>query len=98
VVEALACGVPVISTAIGSIPEVVGEEAGLITRPGDIEGLRDAIGTLSEDAALRRAMGQAARARAEAKYDARANTRAWLAALAAVATRERSVPVRRPPR
>jgi glycosyltransferase involved in cell wall biosynthesis len=89
VLEALACGVPVISSAIGSIPEMVGD-AGLLTRPGDVEGLRDAIGTLSEDPARRTAMGEAARARAEERYDVRANARAWLAALAAAATGERA--------
>jgi glycosyltransferase involved in cell wall biosynthesis len=91
VLEALACGVPVIASAMGSIPEMVGE-AGLVTRAGDIEGLRDAIGTLSEDPALRTAMGEAARARAEASYDARTNTPAWLAALAAAATGGRAAP------
>ena len=73
VVEAMASGLPVISTTIGSIPELVGD-AGLLVEPGDVEGLRGALETLLGDPASSAAMGAAGRARAEADYDARVNT------------------------
>jgi glycosyltransferase involved in cell wall biosynthesis len=73
VAEAMASGVPVISTTVGSIPELVGE-AGVLVDPGDIEGLRGALETLLGEPATRAGMGAAGRARAEAHYDARKNT------------------------
>jgi glycosyltransferase involved in cell wall biosynthesis len=73
VLEAMASGVPVISTRVGSIPELLGD-GGLVCEPGDVEALRQALATLIEDPARRRALGDAGRARAEEHYDARKNT------------------------
>lgn len=73
IVEALASGVPVVSTSIGSIPELVGD-AGTIVAPGDVEALRSAVLRLAQDAELRAEMSRAGRARAEERYDARRNT------------------------
>jgi glycosyltransferase involved in cell wall biosynthesis len=73
VTEAMASGVPVISTRLNSIPELVGE-AGLLVDPGDVDGLRGALEALLTDPARRADMGAAGRARAEAHYDARKNT------------------------
>lgn len=69
VLEAMASGVPVVSTRVGSIPELIGQ-GGMICEPGDVEGLAEALGTLLEDPARRRSMGEAGRARAEERYDA----------------------------
>ena len=82
--EAMATGVPVISTTVGSIPELVGE-GGLTCTPGDVEGLADALGTVLEDPAGRRELGEAGRARAEQHYDARKNTSALIELLRGVA-------------
>ncbi len=73
VAEAMASGLPVISTTVNSIPELVGD-AGLLVGAGDVEGLRGALETLLGDPATRVDMGAAGRARAEAHYDARKNT------------------------
>jgi glycosyltransferase involved in cell wall biosynthesis len=67
--EAMALGVPVISTTAGSIPELIEhEQSGLLIEPGDAPALARAMNRLSADAQLRRALGAAGRARAQARY------------------------------
>lgn len=43
VLEGMACGKAIISTTVGAIPEVVGEENGILIRPGDVPALADAL-------------------------------------------------------
>lgn len=50
--EAMSCGVPVISSDAGSLPEVVGD-AGVLVAKGDVEALAGAIERLHNDANLR---------------------------------------------
>jgi glycosyltransferase involved in cell wall biosynthesis len=52
-VDAMACGVPVIGSTCGEIPNVIGD-AGLIFPEGDAAALHDHLRTLQHDAALRR--------------------------------------------
>lgn len=62
IVEALACGVPVVSTPITGIPEAVrDDENGLIVAPGDPEALAGALQRLMEDPALLTRLRAAAR-------------------------------------
>jgi glycosyltransferase involved in cell wall biosynthesis len=58
VVEAMACGVPVITTRASSLPEVAGTAAWLLD-PDDSEGLAQAMHVLTTDAGRREAMRQA---------------------------------------
>jgi len=56
--EAMACGVPVISTSGGALPEVVGD-AGMLVPPADAMALEQAIVALLDDPEKRRRMGEA---------------------------------------
>lgn len=64
-VEAMACGVPVICTTGGALPEVVGRdgETGLVVPAGDPSALADGLLRALADAALRDRLGAAGRAR-----------------------------------
>ena len=57
ILEALACETPVVATAVGGIPEqIIDQETGCLTPPGDTAALADAIARLLDDPARRRAM------------------------------------------
>jgi glycosyltransferase involved in cell wall biosynthesis len=61
--EAMAMGLPVISTTIAGIPEIVPEGAGFLVPPGDPESLADAIERIARmSPAARQAMGTLGRA------------------------------------
>lgn len=61
--EAQACGVPTISTELGTATSVVNRhgESGLVVEPGSVEALATALRTLLGDRALREQMGARAR-------------------------------------
>lgn len=61
-IEAMACGVPVIGAESGAIPEVVGE-AGLLFPEGDVQVLRAQLSHLQTDATLRRDLAELGRKR-----------------------------------
>ncbi|MBD0370766.1 MAG: glycosyltransferase family 4 protein [Pyrinomonadaceae bacterium] len=65
IVEAMSFGLPVIASAVGGVPEVVSEEAGILIPAGDENALADAMHRLASDVELRARMGLAARARYE---------------------------------
>jgi len=66
-VEAMACGVPVIGSTCGELPNVIGE-AGLVFPEGDVAGLRAAIARLRDDPELRARLSRAGRERVLAHY------------------------------
>jgi glycosyltransferase involved in cell wall biosynthesis len=61
VAEALARGMPVIGSATGAIPNLVGAEAGLLVTPRDIDALTRALSCVLDDAALRERLAAGAR-------------------------------------
>jgi glycosyltransferase involved in cell wall biosynthesis len=65
-VEAMACGVPLVATTGGALPEVVGEDggAGLLVPPNDPSALASALSRLLADPDLRSRLGAAGRRRA----------------------------------
>jgi glycosyltransferase involved in cell wall biosynthesis len=75
--EAMACGVPVVSTRVGGVAEIVDETTGVLCPPDDERALADAITQLIEDPARRRALGEASRTRARERFDVRGAVRQW---------------------
>ncbi len=69
--EAMACGAPIVTCPVGGIPAVArdGRNA-LFVRPGDVEGLAAALERLLDDSALRDAMSRANREDVR-RYDVR---------------------------
>lgn len=70
VLEAMATGKPVVSTAVGGIPELVEEGiTGCLVPPRDPQALAQRILHLAGDPLLRQCMGKAARERALRRFD-----------------------------
>ena len=77
--EAMANQLPVVSTEVSGIPELVAhEKSGLLVPPGDPERMADALERLAGDADLRHAMGVAGRTAVEAGFVVGANARRLL--------------------
>jgi glycosyltransferase involved in cell wall biosynthesis len=67
--EAMASGLPVVSTAVGGIPDLVQDGAsGALVPPSDPQQLAEALATYVLDAERTRLHGAAGRARIEQKY------------------------------
>ncbi|MBA2282627.1 MAG: glycosyltransferase family 4 protein [Acidimicrobiia bacterium] len=64
-IEAMSCGIPLVATTGGALPEVVGpdNEAALTVPPGDVEALTAKIRLALDDPALRARIGAAGRRR-----------------------------------
>ena len=67
-IEAMAAGVPVVSTSCGAIPELVTEGTGLLVEPADPAALADALRRL-RDPELRRRLSAAGRERVQTEFD-----------------------------
>ena len=78
VMEAMAAGLPVVSTAVGGVPELVRDgETGLLVPSEDAGALARALQALVDDSARRQAMGAAARQHAIAHFDIRHTVRGY---------------------
>jgi len=68
--EAMSCGVPVVGSRIGGLPEViVNEETGFLCEPTDVACMTAIVLGLFRDETLRRAIGSAARERAVTQFN-----------------------------
>jgi glycosyltransferase involved in cell wall biosynthesis len=73
-VEALAMGVPVVSTRVSGIPELITDGAtGLLVEPGDVQGLASAVARLLQDDSLRAQMVRAGLQRVQRDFDVENN-------------------------
>lgn len=72
VVQAMACGLPVVAVAVGGVPELmVPDRTGLLAPAGDLAALGSAIARTVTSPSLRHEMGERALGRAMQYYDAR---------------------------
>jgi glycosyltransferase involved in cell wall biosynthesis len=77
IMEAMATGLPVVSTRIGGIPEMIVEnETGFLVQPEDATALAGAIETLTNDRLLGQKLGQAGHERAQRLFSIEKNVRA----------------------
>lgn len=75
ILEAMATGLPVVSTRVSAIPEVVIEgRTGLLVEPGDVVGLADALMRVLDDDGLRQRLGDGGRNVVAERFDVERNT------------------------
>jgi glycosyltransferase involved in cell wall biosynthesis len=86
-IEAGFCGLPVVSTPIGSIPDIVIDgETGFVLPPGDEQALRSALECLRDDHQFRQRLGERARRRCLATFEIGVVADGWLDVLDGVVT------------
>jgi glycosyltransferase involved in cell wall biosynthesis len=79
VLEAMAAELPIVASSVGGLGElVIDGETGILVPAGDVKAFGAALGRLVADPELRRALGAAGRARAEAVFDVGAVQRAHI--------------------
>lgn len=66
--EAMATELPVVATAVGSLPTIVPKDTGILVASGDEAGLAGAYGRLRDNPRARKEMAKAARAFAHARF------------------------------
>jgi glycosyltransferase involved in cell wall biosynthesis len=85
--EAMACGKPVVGMAVGGVREMIeNEHTGMLVEPNDPEALGNQIVQLLEQPKLLKGMGTAARKRVEEHFNAKINAHKTAALLKYVAT------------
>jgi sugar transferase (PEP-CTERM/EpsH1 system associated) len=78
VLEAMAAGLPCVSTSVGAVPEAVVEgQTGLLVPTGDSDRMATALIRLLRDPGLRRQLGTAGQKRARAEFDLKSMTRRY---------------------
>ncbi|GEM_PF-206881 len=70
VAEAMAQGLPVVASSVGSIPDMIEEgKGGFLNDPGNLPAFEKSLGLLQKDPGLRRSMGTFNSARAKSEYE-----------------------------
>jgi glycosyltransferase involved in cell wall biosynthesis len=70
VMEAMASGLPIVSTAVGGIPDLVEDrKEGMLVRAGDVNDLANSMTLLMREEETRRRFGRAAALRAREQFD-----------------------------
>ena len=97
-IEAMSCGVPLVATTGGALPEVVGNdgETALLVPPGDSDALAASIRNALDNPELRNRVGAAGRERVAARWTWRHTAEGTVAHYRAVLDETRDVQRRRP--
>jgi glycosyltransferase involved in cell wall biosynthesis len=69
VLEAFGCGVPVVATNLGGLPELLADGCGEVVPPDDPDAMAATLGRLLAQPGRTWAMGQSARSKAEREFD-----------------------------
>ncbi len=89
-IEAMATGLPVITTNVGGVPDIIDDgEQGFLIPPDDGQALAASLERLLDDAALRRAMSARARAKVVERFNAQRNATRLLELMKGLACLER---------
>jgi glycosyltransferase involved in cell wall biosynthesis len=79
IIEAMACGIPVVATAVGGIPEqVVDGQTGILVAPGDGNAMASAIEKILANPALQKQMGDAGSQIAKEQYSQELQAKRYL--------------------
>lgn len=79
IVEAMACGIPVITTNAGSIPEIITQNKnGIMIEPGNSHQLASDIENLLNNPEKRRSLGKSARETVVSKYSWESTAKRYL--------------------
>ncbi|MGH7149388.1 MAG: glycosyltransferase, partial [Planctomycetota bacterium] len=74
--EAMSAGLPVVTSRLSGIPELVEDGvSGILTEPGDPRGIADALEQLASSPELRERLGRGGREKVCAEFDLRRNVR-----------------------
>jgi glycosyltransferase involved in cell wall biosynthesis len=68
VLEAMGCGLPIITTAIGETKRLLGKDEGILVEPDNSDAVREAMHILAEDKKLRENMGKNCRDKVVKEY------------------------------
>lgn len=89
--EAMACGLPVIATTVGGLPEAIGDcEGAILVPPKNIEALEEAMVKVIADHQLQARMQIASRTRAEERFSVKRNARRILDYLQEIVEKNRA--------
>lgn len=75
--EAMDAGLPAVATAVGGIPDLLADGAGMLTAPGDPEALAAGLERVLSDPTLGADLGRRARERVRRQFGFAATVRAW---------------------
>jgi teichuronic acid biosynthesis glycosyltransferase TuaC len=76
IMEAMACGIPVIATAVGGLPAAIGDcEGAILVPPKNVDAFVEAIMRVVNDSKLCKRMQKAARKKAEQEFGVEQNAR-----------------------
>jgi hypothetical protein len=91
-IEAMACGIPLVGSDSGEIPSVMGD-AGVVVPEGSVAHLVSALASLMDDSSRRKCLGERGRARAASVYSQRAVADATVEFLRRITAARATAPV-----